>query len=62
MANAEAALTGTRDAAGFADAAAAAAADVDPIADVRGSRPYKREMVRVFVERALHRASAAEDR
>ncbi len=62
MANAEAALTGTRDAAGFADAAAAAAADVDPIADVRGSRSYKREMVRVHVERALQRASTAEDR
>jgi len=62
MTNAEAALTGTRDGAGFADAAAAAAADVDPIADVRGSRSYKREMVRVHVERALRRASAAEDR
>jgi carbon-monoxide dehydrogenase medium subunit len=62
MTNAEAALLGTRDDDGFAAAAAAAAADVDPIADVRGSRPYKREMVRVFVKRALHRASTAEDR
>jgi carbon-monoxide dehydrogenase medium subunit len=62
MLAAEAALTGTRDGAGFADAAAAAAADVDPIADVRGSRAYKREMVRVHVQRALVRASAAEDR
>ncbi len=62
MTNAEAALLGTRDGDGFAAAASAAAADVDPIADVRGSRPYKREMVRVFVERALQRASAAEDR
>jgi carbon-monoxide dehydrogenase medium subunit len=62
MTAAEAALTGTRDGTGFADAAAAAAADVDPIADVRGSRAYKREMVRVHVQRALVRASAAEDR
>jgi carbon-monoxide dehydrogenase medium subunit len=62
MTNAEAARLGTRDGDGFAAAASAAAADVDPIADVRGSRPYKREMVRVFVERALQRASAAEDR
>ncbi len=62
MLAAESALTGTRDGAGFADAAAAAAADVDPIADVRGSRAYKREMVRVHVQRALARASDAEDR
>ena len=55
-------LTGSRDASGFAAAADAAAADVDPIADVRGSRAYKREMVRVHVQRALVRASAAEDR
>lgn len=62
MLAAESALMGTRDGAGFADAAAAAAAAVDPIADVRGSRAYKREMVRVHVQRALVRASAAEDR
>ncbi len=62
MIAAEAALTGTRDASGFAAAASAAATDVDPIADVRGSRAYKREMVRVHVERALAGASAAEER
>jgi carbon-monoxide dehydrogenase medium subunit len=62
MVAAEAALTGTHDARGFAAAADAAAADVDPIADVRGSRAYKREMVRVHVQRALVRASAVEDR
>jgi len=62
MTAAETALVGTCADAGFADAAAAAAADVDPIADVRGSRAYKREMVRVHVARALRSASAAEDR
>ncbi len=62
MRAAEAVLTGSRDARAFADAALAAAADVDPIADVRGSRPYKREMVRVFVARALARATDGEDR
>jgi carbon-monoxide dehydrogenase medium subunit len=56
IAAAEAALAGTSGAAGFATAADAAAAAVDPIADVRGSRGYKREMVRVFVRRALERA------
>ena len=62
IAAAEAALVGTRDGAGFAAAAAAAAAAVDPIADVRGSRAYKREMVRVHAQRALIRASDGEDR
>ena len=57
MAAAEAALAGTHGTDGFAEAARAAAADVDPIADVRGSRAYKREMVRVHVERALRRAT-----
>lgn len=37
----------------FADAAALVRADVDPIDDVRGSAEYKREMARVFTERAL---------
>ena len=62
MIDAEAALTGTSGASAFAAAADAAAAAVDPVADVRGSRAYKREMVRVFVERALRRAVAVEDR
>jgi len=37
----------------FADAAALVRSDVDPITDVRGSAEYKREMARVFTERAL---------
>jgi aerobic carbon-monoxide dehydrogenase medium subunit len=41
----------------FAKAAAAAADEVDPIADLHGSASYKREMVRVHVRRALERAS-----
>jgi carbon-monoxide dehydrogenase medium subunit len=61
MTAAEDALRGTRDDAAFADAATAAALAVDPLADVRGSGEYKREMVRVHVERALQRA-ATEDR
>ena len=62
MTAAEAVLAGSRDATVFADAAIAAAAHVDPIADVRGSRAYKREMVRVFVARALARATDGEER
>jgi carbon-monoxide dehydrogenase medium subunit len=41
----------------FAKAAAAAADEVQPIADLHGSASYKREMVRVHVRRALERAS-----
>jgi CO/xanthine dehydrogenase FAD-binding subunit len=41
----------------FAKAAAAAADDIQPIADLHGSASYKREMVRVHVRRALERAS-----
>jgi len=37
----------------FGDAAALARNDVDPADDVRGSAAYKREMTRVFTERAL---------
>jgi aerobic carbon-monoxide dehydrogenase medium subunit len=51
---AEAAVTGaaaTPDS--FAEAAAAAAGEVEPLADIRGSAAYKREMVRVHVQRAL---------
>lgn len=40
----------------FAAAGEAAAAAIEPIADVRGSAAYKREMVRVHVRRALERA------
>ena len=47
----------------FAAAADAAAGEVEPLGDLRGSAPYKREMVRVHVRRALERASAPpEDR
>lgn len=40
----------------FAKAADAAAGEVEPLADIRGSAPYKREMVRVHVRRALAQA------
>lgn len=40
----------------LAQAADAAAADVDPLSDIRGSAAYKREMVRVHVRRALRLA------
>jgi carbon-monoxide dehydrogenase medium subunit len=40
----------------FLRAADAAAAEVQPIADLHGSASYKREMVRVHVHRALERA------
>ena len=48
----EKALRG-RKADGLADVAALVRDDVDPIDDVRGSAAYKREMARVFTERAL---------
>jgi carbon-monoxide dehydrogenase medium subunit len=57
LADAEAALTGApADAKAFANAADAAAAEVEPLADIRGSVAYKREMVRVHVRRALEQA------
>jgi carbon-monoxide dehydrogenase medium subunit len=40
----------------FAQAADAAAGEVEPLADIRGSAAYKREMVRVHVRRALAQA------
>ena len=40
----------------FSRAAEIAAAEVDPLADIRGSASYKREMVRVHVRRALRSA------
>jgi carbon-monoxide dehydrogenase medium subunit len=64
MSAAEAELTGS--AAGvkaFVAAGDAAAGEVEPLGDLRGSGPYKREMVRIHVRRALERAMApAEDR
>jgi carbon-monoxide dehydrogenase medium subunit len=60
MTSAEAAITGSvPDAKKVAAAGAAAAAEVEPIGDLRGSGPYKREMVRVHVRRALERVTAA---
>ena len=55
--SAEAILTGAAlDEATFRKAADAAADAVEPLADIRGSAAYKREMVRVHVRRALERA------
>jgi len=60
MTAAEAALLdGGTDAKRFAAAADAAADEVMPLGDLRGSGPYKREMVRVHVRRALERVIAA---
>jgi aerobic carbon-monoxide dehydrogenase medium subunit len=54
---AEAALTGApAEAKTFLRAADAAAEEVQTLADIRGSASYKREMVRVYVRRALERA------
>jgi carbon-monoxide dehydrogenase medium subunit len=50
-------IGGVADAPRRAAAADAAAAEVEPLDDLRGSGPYKREMVRVHVRRALERAS-----
>ena len=45
----------------FATAAEAAAEGVETLADIRGSAAYKREMIRVYVRRALVQALAARD-
>ena len=46
----------------FANAADAAASEVEPLADIRGTAAYKREMVRVHVRRALAQALTARQR
>ncbi len=57
MARAEAELSNSSaTAADFSKAADAAAEEVQPLADLRGTVAYKREMVRVHVRRALERA------
>jgi aerobic carbon-monoxide dehydrogenase medium subunit len=53
----EVALVGSpAEPAAFARAAGATAEEVQTLADIRGSASYKREMVRVYVRRALQRA------
>jgi len=57
-ARAEQALAGTEpDDDAFAEAARLAAEDALPMADHRGSEEYKRNLVRVFVERGLRAAA-----
>ncbi len=57
LAGAETVLTNAHATTGvFAKAADAAADEVRPLADLRGSAAYKREMVRVHVRRALEHA------
>ncbi|WP_067925052.1 FAD binding domain-containing protein [Alicyclobacillus shizuokensis] len=56
-------LRGRRPAAeAFEEAAELAAAGVHPLADIRGSSGYKREIVKVCVRRALEQALAARTR
>lgn len=56
----EAALEGkAADARSLVEAASLAVNDVDPIGDVRGSAAYKREMSRVWTERALRALAGA---
>ena len=57
MADAEKALAGaTPDAATLKRAGDAAANQAEILADVRGSAPYKRELIRVIVGRAVRQA------
>jgi aerobic carbon-monoxide dehydrogenase medium subunit len=57
---AEALLAGAQPTdAAFADAAKTAAEEADPVADHRGDVDYKRNVVRVFVERGLRAAASA---
>jgi carbon-monoxide dehydrogenase medium subunit len=53
---AEKAVIGAADDAAFRRAAEAAAEEVEPITDAQGSAAYKRELVRVYVARALRAA------
>ncbi len=56
----EDALRGARpDTKRIADAAARVDADIEPFDDVRGSAAYKREMARLWTERALTSLVAA---
>jgi aerobic carbon-monoxide dehydrogenase medium subunit len=54
----EKALRGEKVDGPFSDAAALVRADIEPIDDVRGSAAYKREMARVWTERALRELAA----
>jgi carbon-monoxide dehydrogenase medium subunit len=55
---AEQSLAGSRaELAAFSRAADAAADEVQTLSDIRGSASYKREMLRVYVRRALERAA-----
>ncbi|MGQ7793679.1 FAD binding domain-containing protein [Faunimonas sp. B44] len=45
----------------FKEAAETAADEADVFSDVRGSAPYKRQLIRVHVERALQKAVAGSD-
>jgi aerobic carbon-monoxide dehydrogenase medium subunit len=57
LAGAESALSGARiDDAALARAGDAAAEEAETVSDVRGSAPYKRELVRVYVRRAIRQA------
>lgn len=57
--DAEAALSGRRlDHAAIEEASRLAASAADPSADLRGSAEYKRDIVRVYVQRALQQAAA----
>jgi carbon-monoxide dehydrogenase medium subunit len=60
VAAAEALLVGAHDHTRNADAADIVADGIDPLADLRGSAAYKREMVRVFVRRALAQVGTEE--
>jgi carbon-monoxide dehydrogenase medium subunit len=56
---AEAALLGTTgDDASLASAGVAAAAECEPAADLRGQEDYKRDLVRVLIQRTVRRAIA----
>ena len=57
LTSAEAVLNGQRiDDKLIRSAADAAAAEVEFVSDVRGSAPYKRELMRVYVQRAVRAA------